>query len=58
MNKIKPNPNKPWFCKNKYTRTCKGCYYNEVPELSDGGCKLWQEYEAKEGDSHDEQQRT
>ncbi len=32
---------KPSFCIHKDRRGCKGCKYNEVPDLFDGGCKLW-----------------
>jgi len=32
---------KPSFCIHPYKRGCKGCKYNEVPYLFDGGCKLY-----------------
>lgn len=34
---------KPDCCIYPDKHRCKGCEHNVVPELSDGGCRLWHE---------------
>jgi hypothetical protein len=43
---------KPPFCIHKEKSDCKGCEYNMVPELNDGGCKLYSLKQKQEAD-HD-----
>ena len=41
-------------CVRPYMHGCKGCEFNEVPELSDGGCLLLKEKHDQKEEANNE----